>query len=149
MILIKNKQRTIKIDVEQLEKDAQAILNSLKYDDYDLGILLCSDAAMRTYNRDFRNKDKATDVLSFPYHPQLRAGERIKPVSPEDKNLGDIIIAPKYVLKDLPRWEQSFEDRMKVLLVHGICHLLGYDHEKDEEYKVMHRREKSLLKIIS
>lgn len=148
MILIKNNQRSIKVDVEQLQRDAQRILTALKYDDYDLSIVLTSDATMRVYNRDFRQKDKTTDILSFPFHPELKPGQRIKPTSEEEKNLGDLIIAPKYVFNDLERWGQTFEQRMRVLLVHGICHLLGYDHEKDEDYKVMHRKEKSLLKIL-
>ena len=103
---------------------------------------------IRKYNHEYRDKDKATDVLSFPYHSELKAGERIKIKTDEDKNLGDIIIAPSYVLKDLPRWNQTFEQRMQVLLVHGICHLLGYDHIDDADYKVMHKKEVALLRKL-
>lgn len=148
MITIRNTQRKISIDVEKLHQDAQVILNALRYHDYDLGIWLASDIRIRAYNRDYRNKDKVTDILSFPYHTELKAGERIIPRSPEDKNLGDLIIAPSYVYHDLARWNQSFEKRMQVLLVHGICHLLGYDHIKDEDYKVMKRKEATLLKKL-
>lgn len=148
MITIRNTQRKISIDVEKLHQDAQVILNALRYHDYDLGIWLASDIRIRTYNRDYRNKDKVTDILSFPYHTELKAGERIVPRSPEDRNLGDLIIAPNYVHHDLARWNQSFEKRMQVLLVHGICHLLGYDHIKDEDYKVMKRKEVTLLKKL-
>lgn len=148
MILIKNNQRSVKVDTAQLQHDAQLILSALKYDEYDLAIVLTSDATMRTYNRDFRHKDKATDILSFPFHPELKAGQRIQARTDEEKNLGDLIIAPKYVLNDLERWGQTFEERMRVLLVHGVCHLLGYDHEKDEDYKVMHRKETALLKLL-
>lgn len=148
MITIRNTQRKISIDVEKLHQDAQVILNALRYHDYDLGIWLASDIRIRAYNRDYRNKDKVTDILSFPYHTELKAGERIVPRSPEDRNLGDLIIAPNYVHHDLARWNQSFEKRMQVLLVHGICHLLGYDHIKDEDYKVMKRKEVTLLKKL-
>lgn len=149
MILIKNRQRKIKVDTKQLEQDAQKVLTVLRYADFDLAIVLTSSNTIRKYNREYRHKDKATDVLSFPFHPQLQAGERIKPKTEEDKNLGDIIIAPDYVQKDAPRWGHTFEQRMRVLLVHGICHLLGYDHEEEAEYKVMHRKEKALLKILN
>lgn len=148
MITVRNTQRKIPIDIEKLHQNAQVILNALRYHDYDLGIWLASDIRIRAYNRDYRNKDKVTDILSFPYHTELKAGERIVPRSPEDRNLGDLIIAPNYVHHDLARWNQSFEKRMQVLLVHGICHLLGYDHIKDEDYKVMKRKEATLLKKL-
>lgn len=147
MITIRSTQRRVKVATAQLKKDAQIVLKALGYDDYDLGIWLCSDATIRKYNREYRHKDKATDVLSFSYH-QLKPGERIHVESEEDKNLGDLIIAPNYVVHDAPKWGHSFDERMKVLLVHGICHLLGYDHETEEEYLVMNKEEKHLLSLI-
>ena len=145
MITIHNKQRTIKCDVEQLKKDAQTILNALKYDDYDLGILLTTNKTIRRYNKTYRHKDKPTDILSFAFHPELKAGECIQSKYDEDKNLSDLIISLEYVRKDAEKLGIPFEHRMKVLLVHGICHLLGYDHETDADYKVMHKKELSLL----
>lgn len=147
MITIRSTQRTVKVNTRQLKKDAQIVLKALGYDGYDLGIWLCSDATIRKYNREYRHKDKATDVLSFSYH-QLTPGERIPVESEEDKNLGDLIIAPHYVVNDAPKWGHNFDERMKVLLVHGICHLLGYDHETEEEYLVMNKEERKLLSLI-
>ncbi|MDR3646502.1 MAG: rRNA maturation RNase YbeY [Candidatus Babeliales bacterium] len=148
MILIKNTQRKIKIDTIELKKNTQEILNSLGYPDYDISIWLTSNKTIHDYNRTYREKDKPTDILSFPYHTDLKAGKRIKPNCLEDKNLGDIIISPQYVLEDLERWNKTFEERMKILLVHGICHLLGYDHIIDTDYRVMAKKEKELLKLI-
>jgi probable rRNA maturation factor len=148
MILIENTQQDITLDIDQLERDAQKILDSLNYSDYDLGILLTTNDDIHTYNKQYRSQDKPTDILSFAYHDTLKAGQRIVPQSDDDKNLGDIIIAPQYVQDDLPRWQQSFEQRMRVLLVHGICHLLGYDHIQDEDYEVMHKAEQSLLEQL-
>lgn len=149
MITIKNSQRKIKIDLKALKKDAQTLLDALNYSDYDLGILLTSTKKIHELNREYRHKDKPTDILSFTYHSKLKAGQRITIRTEDDKNLGDIIICPEYVHDDLARWDQNFETRMKVLLVHGMCHLLGYDHIKDEEYKVMKHKEEQLLKKIS
>lgn len=103
---------------------------------------------MHQFNKEYRNQDKSTDVLSFPYH-HLKAGQRIKVKDPEDQNLGDIIIAPEYVMHDLPKWNTTFEKHMQRLLVHGICHLLGYDHIKDADYKIMRKKELFLLKKIT
>jgi rRNA maturation RNase YbeY len=148
MISIKNTQRKIKIDANQLKKDAQFILDELGYSDFDLGILITTDKKMHAYNIEYRDKDKPTDVLSFPYHPHLKAGQKIKAETEDDKNLGDLILAPEYILNDLPKWNTTFEKHLQRLLVHGICHLLGYDHIKDTDYKVMHKKEIALLKKL-
>ena len=102
MISIKNSQRKIKFDTDAFKKKASIILKELKYDNFDLGILLTTDATIQKYNREFRDKDKPTDVLSFPYHETLQAGKRIKINSDEDKNLGDLIISLPYVFPDTP-----------------------------------------------
>jgi len=148
MITIKNTQRKIAVNIKQLEKDAQTILRILRYEEYDLGIWLTTNKNIREYNRNYRHKDKATDILSFSYHSTLKAGERIKPKEVEDKNLGDLIISVEYVNAVAQEMGVSLCKRMQVLLVHGICHLLGYDHEIDADYKVMHRKELALLKHL-
>lgn len=148
MITIRNTQRKIKIDIANLKHDAQTILDALEYSDFDLGIWLTSNTMIRKYNNEYRHKDKPTDVLSFPYHTELKAGQKIKVKAEEDKNLGDLIIAPEYVMHDLPKWDTTFEKHLQRLLVHGICHLLGYDHIEDEDYKVMLKKETQLLKKI-
>lgn len=148
MINIRNSQRKIKVDVNQLKQDAQTILDALDYSDFDLGIWLASNTTIHKYNREYRKKNKPTDILSFPYHTELKAGKRIKVKSEDDKNLGDLIIAPEYVMDDLPKWETTFEKHMQRLLAHGICHLLGYDHIEDGDYKVMKKKEDQLLKKL-
>ncbi len=148
MITIKNTQRKIAINIKQLKSDIHNILIILGYDDFDIGIWLTTNKTIQKYNKQYRSKDKPTDILSFPYHASLKAGEQIKPKTEEDKNLGDLIISLEYVKKDAQRLDTTFEHRMRVLLVHGICHLLGYDHIKDEDYKKMHRKELFLLKKL-
>lgn len=145
MINIKDSQRSIKINATQLKKDVETFLTALDYEDFDLGIWITTDATIQKYNREYRQKDKPTDILSFPYHDTLKAGKRIKVQESEDENLGDLIISAAYVKKDAARLGISFERRMRRLLVHGICHLLGYDHMKDSEYKVMLAKERELL----
>jgi len=148
MIALTNNQ-TIPINTEQLKKDAHIILKHLGYGDFDLGILITDNKAIHAFNKTYREKDKPTDILSFPFYPDLKPGERIEPETEDDKNLGDIIISPEYVKADLDRWDQTFDERMRILLVHGICHLLGYDHIKDEDYEVMKKKESELLALLS
>ena len=148
MITIKNTQRKIPVNTARLKANAQKMLNALDYGDFDLGIWLTTNATIAKYNKTYRGKDKATDILSFAYHEQLQPGEAITVLEPEDKNLGDLIISIPYVIKDASRWGQTFTMRLDVLLAHGIAHLLGYDHETDEEYQQMQVIEKRLLKSI-
>ncbi len=147
MIALQNKQ-PIPLDTQQLEKDAHIILQHLEYGDFDLGILLTDTKTMHDLNKKHRDKDKPTDILSFPFYPELQPGQRIKAHTDDEKNIGDIIICPEYVKSDLERWGQPFEQRMRVLLVHGICHLIGYDHIKDEDYEVMKQKEEELLSLL-
>ena len=147
MITIENKQ-TIPVDTDTLNSDAKKILDHLGYATFDLGILLCDDATMHEYNKQYRDKDKATDILSFPFYPDLKPGDRINASQSEEENLGDIILCPHYIQEDLARWNKTFNERMRILLVHGICHLLGYDHIEDTDYIIMQAKENELLEML-
>lgn len=148
MIKILMKQKKISLDVKKIEIMLQAMLSSLGYDDFDCAVVCTTNATIRKYNRHFRQKDKATDVLSFPFHPDLVAGKRIKVKHPEDKNLGDIIISLEYLKNDCARWNRTFFEHFQAILAHGVAHLLNYDHQTDEEFEVMQKIEKKLLKAI-
>lgn len=148
MITFTNRQRKIKVNEEAFVRDAQKLLSLLKYSGYDLGILVTTNTTIRRYNRDYRHQDKATDILSFPYHPELAAGKRIKVTMEEDKNLGDLIISAEYVARKAQEKNLSFSEHMRVLLVHGVCHLLGYDHIDDHDWRRMRAKEAYLLRQL-
>ena len=148
MISIKNRQKTISFSTAIYQKKAEKILDFLGYGDFDLGILLTTNRTIQKYNYQFRNKNKPTDVLSFPYHLDAQAGKKIIAKIDDDKNLGDIVISLSYVLENKKGLEGDFAHWMDIMLVHGICHLLGYDHEHDDDYKAMSSLEKKLLKLI-
>jgi len=146
MITVKQRQRKIKIDVKKLAATAQRILAALGYDDFDLGILLTTNATIKKYNKRYRDKDKPTDILSFPYHTEQKAGEKVVVSCDEDKNLGDLIISLEYVLADAGKtWNRTFDEHMTALLAHGIAHCLGYDHINDKDFEIMQKFEKKLL----
>lgn len=147
MITIRNTQRAVPVNTKKIEQHARAMLHVLNYDDFDLGIWFTSNVMIQKYNAQYRHKSKPTDILSFPFH-ELKPGERIITKDPEEKNLGDLIISPRYVKDTLDQWGNSFEERLDILLAHGIAHLLGYDHEADEEYKEMQKVEKKLLRSL-
>ncbi len=149
MILFKNTQRRVAIHKQRVVHDVEKILTILGYQDYDIGIWITTNTTIRTYNREYRNKDKATDVLSFPYHPELQAGQKIKPICEEDKNLGDLILSAEYILQEAEKYSVTFEERLQLLLVHGICHLLGYDHIEDNDFRRMRAKEVAILKKLN
>ena len=70
LIFLRNTQRKIKVNTEQLKKDAVIILKTLNYSDFDIGILLVNNKTMQTYNYQYRHQDKPTDILSFPSHDE-------------------------------------------------------------------------------
>jgi probable rRNA maturation factor len=148
MILIKNKIKKIKINESQIKKDVAAMLRLLNYSDFDIGIWFTTNQTIKKYNKAYRKKDKATDILSFPYHTNLKAGERIKITSEEDKNLGDIIISLEFAQKDSKHLKTTLQKHLKMLLAHGIAHLLGYNHKTEKEFAVMQKFEQKLLASI-
>lgn len=149
MIILKNSQRKIKLDLDRIKSEIQVVLNALKYSDYDVSIWITTNKTIKLYNKQYRYKDYATDVLSFPYHDTLQAGERIKPIFDEDKNLGDMIISLERVLLDAVKFKVTLEERLRLIIVHGICHLLGYDHIIDSDFRKMRIKEAYLLKQIN
>ena len=92
----------------------------------DVSIAVVSDRRMRALNRQFRGKDYATDVLSFPSAPStsLRAGDR--------GFMGDIVIAAGVTKRQAREAGHTINTELRVLALHGLLHLLGYDHEDDD-----------------
>ena len=149
MITIKNTQHKIRINTQRLHTQAAAMLAAAGYADFDLGIWLTTNTTIRRYNKIFRNKDKPTDILSFPYHATLKPEQKITVHQPEDKNLGDLIISLEYTQRDaVTTWGCSLDERLTALLAHGIAHLLGYDHQTDAAFKQMQQLEKKLLRTV-
>ena len=131
-------QHATGVDVAQIERDVACILDQLGYADFDIAFMLTDNDTMQEYNFKFRGKNEPTDILSFPFYPDLCPGERIQSIDEDERNLGDVIISLDRVYHDARELGQSFELRMRILLVHGVCHLLGYDHHTDEEYAEMY-----------
>ena len=148
MVFLKNKVRSISINTKKLKEDAQKVLDILGYGDFDLSLFLTTNKTIRRYNRIYRKTDKPTDILSFPFYPDIKPGQRIKPQKPEEKILGDIIISLERVKQDAKKTGISRDHYLQRLLVHGICHLLGYTHDTPKDYQNMQKQEKLLLKAL-
>jgi probable rRNA maturation factor len=145
MINIINKQKKIIISEQQIIKMGKKMLSVLDYDDFDVAIWFTTNATIRKYNKKYRNKDEPTDILSFPFHEDLEMGQRIVVNSDDDKNLGDIVISLEYVQKQTLAPNISVHDHLKVLIAHGIVHLLNYDHKTEEDFLKMNQLEEILI----
>mgnify|MGYP002624234088 CR=1 FL=1 len=117
---------------------AQAILREAGQTTAHLGLSLVGDSRMRRLNRTYRNGDYATDVLAFPTRP-LKGQE--EPV------LGDVVICLPTAWGQAATFGNTPDQEVLRLLIHGILHLLGYDHERSpKEAKRMQRKERSLFR---
>jgi probable rRNA maturation factor len=103
-------------------------------------ITLTDDAAQRTLNRDWRGKDTPTNVLSFPAaDPDMT----VPPGAP--LLLGDVVLAYETVQREAGEQDKPFEDHFRHLVVHGVLHLLGYDHEDGADAATMEAQEIAIL----
>ena len=116
-------------------------------DSLELSILLTGDAQSRNLNRDYRGRDEPTNVLSFPSFPA--AGENTPPLPPgAPLMLGDVIVAYETAEREARRDGKSLGDHLQHLIVHGVLHLQGFDHQTAAAARKMERREISVLKTL-
>lgn len=164
-----NNLTTDNIDEEFLKKCAQTVLDEEKKKDADLSIALVGQGRMKQVNKKYRGKNRVTDVLSFPESKVLL--EKFKVGSCQKvQGLGEIIICLREVKKNAKRYtpleiteaekerekgksltgyKSSFDKELVKVLIHGVLHLLGYDHEKDiTEAKKMEEKQRHYLSQI-
>ena len=150
--MILNRQRAVRVARRPLETFLRRVESEMNLGDSDVTVCLVSDAEIARMNETFRKKRGPTDVLSFPAEikgeTSVRRGKRIytecaeltegaeksrrKPESGKaEKHLGDIAIAPETARRYAKRNGRSLSNELRVLILHGVLHLLGYDHETD------------------
>ena len=142
-ILINNEFPEIKVDARKIEQQIGKVLISLDCNEHEISILFIGDQGIRDLNHQFRNIDRSTDVLSFP---QILAGELEIPGA---LVLGDVAISLETAQCQSEEHGLSFEEELTLLLIHGILHLLGYDHEvSDQEEERMRSKTRELFSLI-
>lgn len=120
-----------------LKKIAAAILTGLEKGEAEVSVALVGDQEMRPLNARYRKKNKTTDVLSFPADPSMPLKAAL---------LGDVIISVEQARRQAKERKISLKMEMVTLLIHGILHLLGYDHERSRrQAKIMASLEQKLL----
>ena len=103
-------------------------------------LLLSNNTKIKKLNKKFRNKNKHTDVLSFPFHQKMKNAREVY--------LGDIIISFNYMNKPRGLNNYHFKKNVMKIFIHGFLHLLGFDHTKEKDYKKMFNQEQKILRSV-
>jgi probable rRNA maturation factor len=141
-ILLRNLQRRIPINRTKIIKSAGAILSLLNQPEAELSILFVGEKRMTELNASYRGKKKSTDVLSFEADIPFRGKEQ-PPV------LGDIVISAQKAEMQADMSGEGFYEEVDRLLIHGILHLLKYDHEASaHKARVMRKKEKEVMNAL-
>jgi len=123
-VTILNKQKKVRLALEPLDRFSRRALRQLKLKSNSANIAFITDAEIARLNKTYRKKNKPTDVLSFPAQNSGKHPNR-------GKFLGDIAIAPAVARRYAKKNGRTLENEICILILHGILHLLGYDHETD------------------
>jgi len=136
--MIVNRQRRVPVAISPLLQFHERVRRELGFAPESVTIQLISDAAMARLNETYRKKHGPTDVLSFP-------AEDKKPAS-QAEYIGDIAISPETARRNARRFARTFPVEMRILILHGMIHLAGFDHETD--HGEMERFERRLRKRL-
>ncbi|KAJ2342581.1 hypothetical protein IWW50_003875 [Coemansia erecta] len=148
MVLVMNQQRALWLPLRCIRRQMSALLDCSGYAGGDVGVHFVDNQRIQQLNREYRMKDKPTDILSFPFHTattDTAESFRDLAITDDERNLGDMFLAMPYIAYYCKENNESLVEHLPVLLTHGLCHLMGYDHEKDTDYRVMANREQNIL----
>jgi probable rRNA maturation factor len=141
-VLITNNQSRFNVSQDSLRKTAETILNALGCENVELSILIVDDRKMAEYHRDYLNREGPTNVIAFP----MQEGE-FAHVSPH--LMGDVVISLDTASREAGEMGIDMAERFDELLIHGILHLAGYDHEKSEaEERRMEKKSEALASLL-
>lgn len=146
-IILDDRQDKIKVSEELLNKINDIIVECLHYegydDNYEVSLSFVDNEEIHQLNRDFRGVDRATDVLSFP----LLTDDF--DIEIEEESLGDIVISLERALEQSIEYNHSFGREVCFLVCHSMFHLLGYDHDTEENTKEMRKKEEDVLNKLN
>lgn len=146
-VLIKNSQNRFKLHIKNIKNKTHLILEKLGYKNVELSILFVDDNTIRSLNKAYREKDKATDVLSFAQYADRSEILNLMAISDIPIILGDIVISTDTAKRQAEEASIPFEEECLQLIIHGILHLAGYNHEDgagEKEISLMRKKEREI-----
>jgi probable rRNA maturation factor len=140
-VLVTNEQEAIDINIDFIKELSLEIMSFIgSPENAQLSLVFCDNNAIKDLNKEYRSKDEPTDVLSFPIELEIFV--------PEIRMLGDIVISTETAATQAKEYKHSTETEIAILLIHGLLHLHGYDHIKEDDKKEMRVKENEVLKHI-
>lgn len=133
------------VTIPLLRRRALLMLQALDLPEAQLSIVLTDDPGIQELNRDYRHKDKPTDVLAFA----MREGEASPDCDPDGELLGDVVISLETATRQAMERRRTPLAEVTFLLAHGLLHLVGYDHQNDEEEREMNAATRRLVRVAS
>lgn len=144
---IRNLQRAVPLRRAPLRRQVELLRRILGVGAFDLGLVCVDNGRMQRINRVYRGRNVPTDVLSFPFHENLKAGEIPQPDFAEDYNLGDIFLGVEYIFQHCKE-NENYYDVLTVTATHGLCHLLGFTHSTEAAWQKMYLKEMEVLEEL-
>ncbi|XP_027713237.1 endoribonuclease YbeY [Vombatus ursinus] len=148
-LILRNLQSVIPVRRVPLRARIELLRHILGIRQFDLGVICVDNRGIQRLNRTYRKSPSPTDVLSFPFHENLRAGAVPQPECPDDFNLGDIFLGVEYIFGQCQENGENYYDVLTVTVAHGLCHLLGYKHSTAAEWHEMYHKEKVTLEALN
>lgn len=133
-VSVRNIQRKHKVDPKDIQKILLDIMEKMGVTEGEISVALVSPLKIKELNKRYRGVSSPTDVLSF--------------LLEEKPLLGEIVISPEIAFRQAKKMKHSYTREMALLLIHGALHLLGFDHEKEEERKQMEELQERLLNEV-
>jgi probable rRNA maturation factor len=157
--MILNRQKKVRLAEKALSEFLGSILREVNFADAEVSVAFVRDAEIAKWNQGFRNKKGPTDVLSFPALTKRQARRRAmqssrvarsngKSGTQESFVLGDIAIAPETARRYAKKNGRTLDSEIRILMLHGVLHLMGYDHESESDYGQMNRIEQKLRRRL-
>lgn len=144
-----NKAEVCEEMISLIEKAIATVADEMGVpEEFEVSVTLTDDENIREINRDYRNIDKSTDVLSFPMFSFSEPGVFAEEFFEEENILGDIIISVETAIKQGEEYGHGTGREVAYLTVHSMLHLLGYDHMEDDEKALMREKEEYFLEKI-
>ncbi|QCX32404.1 rRNA maturation RNase YbeY [Caloramator sp. E03] len=156
MIEFDNRQNKIEFTQEIQDIIEKSIYSTLQHENfskpYEISVVLTDNDKIKEINKEFRGIDRETDVLSFPMLNEkfIDNNFNFEDINPQTGEvvLGDIVLSLEKAKSQAIEYGHSFEREVSFLTVHSVLHLLGYDHERDEDRIIMRQKEESILEKI-
>ncbi|KAM6080290.1 LOW QUALITY PROTEIN: GDP-fucose protein O-fucosyltransferase 2 [Theristicus caerulescens] len=133
-VALRNAQRAVPVRRAPLRRAVCALRAALGASRFDVGLVCAGNGLMRRLNGAYRQRPEPTDVLSFPFH-RVAAGELPRPRCRDEYNLGDIFLGVEYIHQQCRATGEDFDGVLAVTAAHGLCHLLGYQHDTKTEWQ--------------